>query len=80
MSNGPQELPLCRSQSLDGFAALACAWSLGMGVAFSAPAVLLYQGSITLAAAWVPAILTPAMVAEMMGDGGQAWQWRRKSR
>lgn len=55
---------------LDGFAALAFASSLGMGVTFSALVVLAYQGSITLAAVWAQAILTPAMVAEMTATGG----------
>lgn len=55
---------------LDGFAALAFASSLGMGVTFSALVVLVYQGGITLAAAWAQAILTPAMVAEMTATGG----------
>jgi uncharacterized membrane protein YqgA involved in biofilm formation len=55
---------------LDGFAALAFASSLGMGVTFSALVVLVYQGGITMAAAWAQAILTPAMVAEMTATGG----------
>lgn len=56
--------------TLDGFAALAFASSLGMGVTFSALVVLVYQGGITLAASWAQAILTPAMVAEMTATGG----------
>jgi len=55
---------------LDGFAALAFASSLGMGVTFSALVVLVYQGSLTLAATWAQAILTPPMVAEMTATGG----------
>lgn len=55
---------------LDGFAALAFASSLGMGVTFSALVVLVYQGGLTLAASWAQAILTPAMVAEMTATGG----------
>lgn len=55
---------------LDGFAAMAFASSLGVGVLFSALVVFVYQGSLTLLAAQVQAIVTPAMMTEMSAAGG----------
>jgi len=55
---------------LDGFGALAFASSLGVGVAFSALVILVYQGGITLLATQVQAIMTPAMMTEMSAVGG----------
>ena len=55
---------------LDGFASLAFASSLGMGVAFSALPILIYQGGITLLAAQVQKVTTTAMMTEMTATGG----------
>jgi uncharacterized membrane protein YqgA involved in biofilm formation len=55
---------------LDGFAGLAFASSLGIGVAFSALTVLVYQGLLTLGASWVKGLLSEAMVTEMTATGG----------
>jgi len=55
---------------LDGFASLAFASTLGVGVLFSAMMILLYQGTITLLAAQLNAIVTPAMMAELTATGG----------
>jgi len=55
---------------LDGFAALAFASSLGAGVLFSIPVILIYQGGISLLAAQAQAISTPAMMNEMSAAGG----------
>ena len=55
---------------LDGFASLAFASSLGVGVLFSAGMILVYQGSISLLAAQLNALVTPAMTAEMTAAGG----------
>lgn len=55
---------------LDGFAALAFASSLGVGVLFSIPVILVYQGGISLLAAQAQAITTPAMMNEMTAAGG----------
>jgi uncharacterized membrane protein YqgA involved in biofilm formation len=55
---------------MDGFAALAFASSLGIGVLFSAVTVLIYQGSISLLASQLNALLTPAMINEMTATGG----------
>lgn len=55
---------------LDGFAALAFASSLGIGVLFSALTILVYQGGLTLAAGLVQNLFTEAMIAEMTATGG----------
>ena len=55
---------------LDGFAALAFASSLGVGVLFSALVILLYQGGLSLLAAQAQALITPAMMSEMTAVGG----------
>lgn len=55
---------------LDGFAALAFASSLGIGVVFSALTVVVYQGAISLLAGQVQQALSPAMIAEMSATGG----------
>jgi hypothetical protein len=55
---------------LDGFAGLAFAATMGMGVTFAAASVLLYQGALTLGASLFQNILTDAMVTEMTAAGG----------
>lgn len=55
---------------MDGFAALAFASSLGIGVLFSALTVLVYQGAISLLAAQLNAVITPTMMNEMTATGG----------
>jgi uncharacterized membrane protein YqgA involved in biofilm formation len=55
---------------LDGFAAMAFASTLGVGVLFSAPMILLYQGAITLLAAQLNAIVSKPMMAELTATGG----------
>ncbi len=55
---------------LDGFAALAFASSLGVGVIFSALPILLYQGGISLAAGQLRALVTDPMMVEMTATGG----------
>ncbi|GAP05698.1 MAG TPA: DUF554 domain-containing protein [Anaerolinea thermolimosa] len=55
---------------LDGFASLAFASSLGIGVGFSAIPTLIYQGGISLLAAQVQAVTTDAMMTEMTATGG----------
>jgi len=56
--------------TLDGFAALAFASTMGPGVVFSALTVLVYQGALTLGAGWASAMLTDPMIAEMTATGG----------
>jgi len=55
---------------LDGFASLAFASSLGVGVLFSTLVILVYQGGLSLLAAQAQAITTPAMMNEMTAVGG----------
>jgi hypothetical protein len=55
---------------LDGFAALAFASTLGVGVLFSTLVILVYQGGISLAAAQVQSLVSEAMMTEMTAAGG----------
>lgn len=66
---GDYELLAVKS-ALDGFASLAFASTLGIGVLFSSLAILVYQGSISLLAAQAQALLTEAMILEMTATGG----------
>jgi hypothetical protein len=61
---------LAVKSTMDGFASLAFASTLGPGVIFSAITVLVYQGALTLGAGWADAVLTDPMVAEMTATGG----------
>jgi hypothetical protein len=55
---------------LDGFASLAFASTLGLGVLFSAITIAVYQGLLTVLAAQAQAWLTEPMIAEMTAVGG----------
>lgn len=55
---------------LDGITAVIFASTLGVGVIFSAVSVLIYQGAITMAAAYLKPLLVPTVVAEMSAVGG----------
>ncbi len=55
---------------LDGFAAMAFASTMGVGVLFSTVVVLVYQGGITLLAGTADALLTPPVIAELTATGG----------
>ena len=61
---------LAVKSTLDGFAGLAFASSLGPGVIFAALTVLIYQGALTLGAGWASVLLTDPMIAEMTATGG----------
>ena len=50
---------------LDGVSSIVFASSLGIGVAFSAVAVFLYQGAISLAAAFLSPLLGETVIGEM---------------
>lgn len=50
---------------LDGISSIVFASSLGIGVLFSAAAIFLYQGAISLAAGLVAPLLSDAVIAEM---------------
>lgn len=55
---------------LDGFASMAFASTLGIGVAFSSLILLVYQGGISLMAAQLDAIVTASMMNELTATGG----------
>ena len=55
---------------LDCFAALAFTSTLGIGVLFSVLVILVYQGGISLLAAQLNSLVTPAMMTEMTAVGG----------
>ncbi len=55
---------------LDGFASLALASALGIGVLFSAGTVLVVQGSLCLAAMGMGDFIHPAVAAELSATGG----------
>jgi uncharacterized membrane protein YqgA involved in biofilm formation len=55
---------------LDGFAALALASSLGIGVVLSAITVFVFQGGISLLARWAQFGMSDAMITEMTAAGG----------
>ncbi len=55
---------------LDGISAIIFASTLGIGVAFSCLPVLIYQGIITLLAAYLQPVLSDWVVTEMSAVGG----------
>mgnify|MGYP001245870571 CR=1 FL=1 len=55
---------------LDGISSIIFASTLGIGVAFSSIAVLIYQGGITLLATYLKDLLTPEVILEMSAVGG----------
>ncbi len=55
---------------LEGFASLALASTLGMGVAFSALSVLVIQGSFTIIASHLSFLQSPAVLAAITSTGG----------
>jgi len=55
---------------LDGFAALAFASTLGVGVLFSVIVVFVFQGGISLFAAQLNAMITSSMMNELTATGG----------
>jgi uncharacterized membrane protein YqgA involved in biofilm formation len=55
---------------LDGFASVAFASTLGVGVLFSIIPLVIYQGGISLLAGQLNAVVTPAMMDEMTATGG----------
>lgn len=67
--NGDYSLLAIKSV-LDGFAALAFASSLGVGVLFSVFVILFFQGGLTLLAFQLNSIISPSMMVEMTAVGG----------
>lgn len=61
---------LAVKSTLDGFASIAFASTLGVGVLFSSIITLIYQGGISLLAGQLNAIVTVPMMNEMTATGG----------
>ena len=61
---------LAVKSTLDGFASIAFASTLGIGVMFSSIIILVYQGGISLLAGQLSAIVTEPMMNEMTATGG----------
>lgn len=55
---------------LDAISGLAFASTMGIGVAAAGAVVLVYQGILTVAAAWLRDVLTEPVRAEMIATGG----------
>ncbi|HOX48869.1 MAG TPA: DUF554 domain-containing protein [Spirochaetales bacterium] len=55
---------------MDGFISVLFASAMGVGVAFSALSVLVYQGALTLLSVLVKPYVTETMLAELTGLGG----------
>jgi len=61
---------LLTKSALDGFMSIIFASAMGIGVAFSALSVLVYQGILTIASVWIAPYVSPLMLAEVTGIGG----------
>jgi uncharacterized membrane protein YqgA involved in biofilm formation len=61
---------LALKSTLDGFTAIAFAAALGWGVAFSAIPVGIWQGSLTVVAAFAGALMPAAVVSAITATGG----------
>jgi uncharacterized membrane protein YqgA involved in biofilm formation len=55
---------------LDGFISILFAGAMGIGVAFSAISILIYQGLLTLVSVWLKPWVSDLMLAELTGIGG----------
>lgn len=55
---------------IDGFASIAFASTLGIGVAFSSLIIFVYQGGISLLAGQLNTVITTSMINELTATGG----------
>lgn len=55
---------------LDGFIAIGFAAAMGVGTAFSALAIFVYQGALTLLAIFIHHYVSDSLLAEITGSGG----------
>ncbi len=55
---------------LDGFASIALASAMGLGVACASIAVFVYQGALLFGASMLQSMLTPTMINELSATGG----------
>ena len=56
--------------TIDGIMAVIFSSTMGIGVLFSSVSVLIYQGSITLAAVYIKPFLTPEVISQISAVGG----------
>ncbi len=68
-AEGSYDLILTKSV-LDGFMSIVFTAAMGIGVAFSALSVLVYQGILTLAAGWLKPLVSDLLLKELTGVGG----------
>ena len=68
-AEGNYELILTKSV-LDGFMAVVLSAAMGIGVAFSALTVLVYQGLLTLLSKTLQPLVTELILGELTGTGG----------
>ena len=68
-AEGQYDLLLTKSV-MDGCVAILMAAAMGMGVAFSAITILVYQGGLTLLAAWLAPHINELVLSELSGTGG----------
>ncbi len=61
---------LYAKSALDGIASIVFGSTMGIGVAFSALPVLVYQGSIVLLARWASLFLSDTIIVELSAVGG----------
>ncbi len=55
---------------MDGFMAIVFTAAMGIGVAFAALSVLVYQGLLTLLSVWLSPLVTDLLLKELTGVGG----------
>ena len=55
---------------LDGFIAIGFAAAMGVGTAFSALAIFVYQGALTMLSVLIQPFVSEQMIAELTGSGG----------
>jgi uncharacterized membrane protein YqgA involved in biofilm formation len=61
---------LFAKSTLDGLTSIIFSANMGVGVGLSAISVLIYQGAITILAAHMQSLMTPAVMAEITATGG----------
>jgi hypothetical protein len=66
---GNSDLLIAKSV-MDGFSSLALASALGIGVAFSAIPLIIFQGGLTLLSAWLGNLMPEPVINEMSAVGG----------
>lgn len=66
---GKSDLLIAKS-IMDGFAGLALASTLGIGVAFSVIPLFIFQGGLTLLAMWLGNLMPESVIFEMSAVGG----------